>query len=329
MFISRLRNNGRTTGDDRVIHYSILTKLKLFKNYLASSGSIELHFTSATSNIQIGRATIPIPMHLIKFIDKHQTDKMPKMRTFRTNCQIFNGQNKTIGNVTLDYDLILCDGPDIDKAFCEIENDVNRMNIVSPKVKILPDKKAKMKKSMEKKSIETPQAPSSVKVSSKNPSPLLDYLTGRSLADHEKYQAIESMVTTSPSESLIDLLSSDLDCLYMEKEQPKINLNNSNQIDSIRTHIYELSLTRAGVREILNENGINHTSYSSGTFIVDINLSSAMESTVYDMGTTFISEVSHVFTSTSDCLPPRKYFFIQFRSYTASILMFHIKINLD
>lgn len=291
-----------------------MTKLKLFKSYLARSGGVEFRFASGISNIPIGTAIASIPMQLIEFIDKHQTKSMIKMPKFRSKCHINNSQNKIIGKLTIDYDLLLCSRPiDDDKFNCEIssiananENDLNHINIVKRNAAISPkDKKGKTKKSIVK-------IPKSVKMSSKDPhpNPLMDYLTGRTLTDHQKDQAIKAMETISPSESLINLLTIDLDCLSLQRphKNRSSELSSFDQIDSIRTHIYELTLTRAGVREILNENG----SYSSGSFVVDVNLSSNVST---DIETTFISEVSYIFTSTSDSLPPREYQFYRARAY--------------
>lgn len=287
-----------------------MTKLKLFKSYLARSGGVELHFTSGTSNIPIGIAIAPIPMQLIESIDNNrQTKSTIKMRKrFSSKCHINNSQNKLIGNITIDYDLLLCSRPINESEFnCEIfsnaneyehENDLNHINVVKRNAVISPkDNKRKTKKSIV-------EIPKSVKMSSKDPhpNPVMDYLTGRTLTDHEKDRAIKAMETISPSESLIDLLTIDLDCLSLQRphKKPSFAFSSFDHIDSIRTHIYELTLTRAGVREILNENG----SYTSGSFVVDVNLDSNVST---DIGTTFVSEVSHIFTSIPDSLPPRKY----------------------
>lgn len=277
--------------------------MKLFKSYLARSGGVELRFTSGTSNIPIGSAIAPIPMQLIKSIDKHQNKLTTKMQKFNSKCHIKNSQNKIIGKITIEYDLLLCGRPFDGSEFnCEIfsNDNLNHINVVKKNAVILPkEKKVKTKKSI----VETPK---SVKMSSKglHPKPLMDYLTGRALTDHERDQAIKAMETISPSESLIDLLTIDLDCLSLQRPHKirSSKLSSFDQVDSIRTHIYELTLTRAGVREILNENG----TYSSGSFVVDVNLDSNLS---MDIGTTFISEVSHIFTSMSDSLPPRKYNF--------------------
>lgn len=298
--IFRLRNKRirEPTLKKGVIHYEILTKLKLFKNYLARSGGVELRFTSGTSNIPIGSAIAPIPMQLIESIEQSTM----KMQKFRTKCNINNSQNqKIIGKLTIDY--VLCSLPiDENEFICEFiskanenENDLNHINVVKENVTISPkNKKGKTKKSIV-------EIPKSVKISSKDshPNPLMDYLTGKTLPDHEKIRAME---TISPSESLIDLFTIDLDCLSLQRthKNRSSELSSFDQVDSIRTHIYELTLTRAGVREILNENG----SYSSGSFIVDVNLGSNVS---MDIGTSYISEVTHCFTSMSDSLPPRKY----------------------
>lgn len=291
-----LKKGGEHTSN--IIHYKILTKLKLFKNYLARSGGVELRFTSGTSNIPIGRATTPIPMQLIESIDKHQTESTIKMQKFRSNCPITNSQNKIIGKITIDYDLLLSSRPIDESEFnCEFfpnatENDLNHINVITNRKMDLPRDKKEKKLFVE--------IPKSVKMSTKYPypNPLMDYLTGRTLTDHERDRAIKSMDTISPSESLIDMLTIDLDVLSLQRPHKKRS-SKFGQVDSIRTHIYELTLTRAGIREILNENG----SYSSGSFIVDVNLDAKVS---MDVGTTFISDVSHIFTSMSDCLPPRK-----------------------
>lgn len=318
-------------GRNNVINYSILTKLKLFKNYLASSGGIELHFASATSNIYIGRATVPIPQQMLKFIDKHQFEFSPKSRKFRTKTQIRNAQNRAVGEVIIDFDLYLCRSMNdcdakemnVDCIPNEMENDLNRMNTENkmsptivkkssnkPKVKMHQNHDVKLQN--EKSPTIVTNVVKSKKISSKNEvsTPFLDFLTGRQLSDNERNQAIQAMETTSPTESLIDLLSSDLDCLNMKEKRKSIpETRILNEIDSMRVHIYELVLTRAGVREILNENGLNQCAFSSGTFIVDITLDSIHSNGINsDPGTTFVSEVSRVFTTSSDCLPPRKYF---------------------
>lgn len=281
--------------------------MKLFKSYLARSGGVKLRFTSGTSNIPIGSAIAPIPMQLIESIDNYQTKSMIEMRKrFSSKCCINNSQNKLIGNITIDYDLLLCSRPIDESEFNsetfsnanENENNLNHINVVKRNAAILPkDKKRKTKKSIV-------EIPKSVKMSSKDPhpNPLMDYLTGRALTDHERDRAIKAMETISPSESLIDLLTIDLDCLSFQRpnKKPSSALSSFDHIDSIRTHIYELTVTRAGVREILNENG----SYSSGSFVVDVNLDSNVST---DIGTTFVSEVSHIFTSQPDSLPIRKY----------------------
>lgn len=299
---------------NNVVHYNILTKLKLFRNYLISSDGIELRFTTGISNITIGSAIVPIPEHLIKFIDKNQlSERIVKSRKTHIKCKIINSHKKIIGHVNVSFDLIISNSAISEKelnhsAIATVSTNQHEIDIENKPIAASKLKKSKKEKNYLKKTATMIESLKSIKISSKNQmaSPFIEYLSGKMLDDYDKDRIMKSMEQISPSESLIDLLTVDLDCLY-GNQLDKLHLKQSNQIDSVRLNIYELNLTKAGVREILNEDGCNHNIFTSGTFIVDVVLESATiktDSIVCNAGTTFVSEVSNIFTS--DVLPPRK-----------------------
>lgn len=308
------------------IHYNISTKLTLFRNYLRSSQSVEVKFSSGISNIDIGRADLPIPVELIEFLDKQSHPSADKTKKFRKKCYIFNAKSKIMGELLVEYDLILYDrmrdesdadsGMMASKTFMhkqkvEIENDMNQFNLdldLDLDLDLNSLKKKSKTKSPHKrintdKSISTPNT-KLLSTKTAIPSPLLNYLTGRPLADDEKNKAVNAMRSTSPTESLIDLLSYDLNGLYLSKKANDAELNVLKKIDCLRIRVYDLCLSRAGTREILSKTAINEASFSSGTFTVDIDLDSILSTkSPFEKNMMFTSKVTRIFSSSIESLP--------------------------
>lgn len=143
-------------------------------------------------------------------------------------------------------------------------------------------------------------------------SPLLNYLTGRPLHAAEETEAVRAMASTSPTESLIDQLSYDLNGLYLPKKPPlttdSIESNVLKKIDCMRIHVDDLCLSRAGVREILSKaNAPNEMSFGSGTFNVSIDFDSILSTikSPFEMSrTTFASKVTRIFDTSIETFPP-------------------------
>lgn len=301
-FICRKRCKSATKN---CLNYKILTKLKLFKEYLLLSKSIKLKFSSSISNVYIGRATVSIPTDLVKFLDS----KTSKVAKFATNCQIYNSQQEAIGDIVVQFQLSLSEGPHSYKSesiaeailnedvMCqaEVENNKNKPNFIGNAHSHLSAHKSKAKKKspiarkrnesdnnttmLSPANLLVPPIPkSSTKLSIKDfkPSPLMNYLTGQPLLTDEEIVALDAMRSASPTESLMDILSFDLDCLKKPRKQAtKVDFSSLNRIDSIRVNICEVNLLKAGVREILHGNGMGRTSFASGTFIVDVKVEAA------------------------------------------------------
>lgn len=325
-----------------VINYNILTKLTLFRNYLKSSESVKVHFSSGISNIEIGEADIPIPIDLIAFVDKQSNHSVVHtVAKFRTKCQIFNAQDKVMGDILAEYELVVYDRvlnesemenemdneilatkctTDIPQTRpdCGIENNMNHFNLDLDSLNKSHKKKSKEKLPTKSVTIEKPlssiitaKIPTSntKRLSSKGSKslPLLSYLTGRPLDAVEENEAVKAMQSTSPTESLIDMLSFDLNGLYMPKKTEDTEANVLKNIDCLRLHVYDLCLTRAGTREILSKNAPNECSFSSGTFTVDVDLDAILSTrSPFEKNTTFTSKVTRIFSSSIETMPPCK-----------------------
>lgn len=318
-----------------VIRYNILTKPTLFRNYLISAERIEIKFTSEISNIDIGKATVPIPIELIGLIDQ----KLPhsaKSLKIRKKCHIFNGQNRNMGELLIDYDLQLYDrisnqheignGVRLQKFCCSeqqkisTENDMNQFNLeldldfIKHSTKKTHKKKSKSKSSHGTKGKLLEKVPTSdtkrLLSISTIPSPLLNYLTGRPLGKAEESAAIKAMESTSPTESLMDMLSFDLNGLYLPKKTDNAESKALQKIDCLRIHVYDMCLTRAGTREILSKNALNETSFSSGTFSIGVDLDSILcLKSPFEKNVTLASKVTRIFSSSIETLPPSKFLF--------------------
>lgn len=313
-----------------VIHYNILTKLSLFKSYLLSSEIVQVKFSSGISNIEIGAANIPIPIELTEFIDQHSVHSSRTAAKYRKRCQIFNSLDKVIGEILVDYEMLLYDrvlneaemDSELSTSKCSykpnvgIENNMNQFNSSLSSVKINKSPKKKSKpKSPDKRSddakrlLEKVPIPSSrqLSIKSSKSSPLLNYLTGRPLGAIEENEAFKAMESTSPTESLIDLLSSDFNGLYLPKKTDDTEANILKKIDCLRVHIHDLCLTRAGTREILSKNAPNETSFSSGTFTIDMDIDTILVSkSPFEKNATFTSKVTRIFSSSVETMPPCK-----------------------
>ncbi|XP_055320202.1 C2 domain-containing protein 3 isoform X2 [Sitodiplosis mosellana] len=311
-----------------VTHYDILTKPTLFRNYLRSSESVEVRFSSGISNIDIGKANIPIPVELIEFFDQQSFNSTQKTKKFRKRCHIFNAQNKIMGELLAEYELVL-----YDRVFSEtemdseiltnkcttkknvgIENDMNQFNLDLDHGPISSTKKSHKKKSKSphkkihiEKLIDKVPTSNTKRLSSKATcaSPLLNYLTGRPLAEIEENEAVKAMQSTSPTESLINFLSYDLNGLYLPKKTNDAELKVLKKIDCLRVQVYDLCLTRAGTREILSKNATNESGFSSGTFSIDVDLDSILSiKSPFEKNNVFTSKVTRIFGSSIETLPP-------------------------
>lgn len=304
-----------------MIKYNILTKPTLFRNYLKSAESIEIKFSSYISNVDIGKSIVSIPIELIESSDqlKQTARKFPK------KYHIFNASNKVIGDLVLEFDMQLYDRvlseAEIDMDKCTenigVENDMNQFNLELDFERNNPFKKTHKKKSKTKTSQKTDKSieKSSVKQLSSNSTistPLLNYLTGRPLGKIEENDAVKAMESTSPTESLIDLLSFDLNGLFLPKKMNNAESKVLEKIDCLRVQVYSLCLTRAGTREILSK---NESTFSSGTFSVDIDLDSILSTrSPFEKNTVFTSQITRIFSSSIEKLPPSKWNHLNFLS---------------
>lgn len=303
-----------------------------------------MKFASGISNIEIGEAITVIPAHLIDFIDKSKSThsirqqrqlagKFPIKSSF-----IFDAQQKIIGEIAMDFEMIMYDRATsqntlaknvnvdgvltskvIKQQFNGIENNMNQFNLDLKKIKmnqVLKDI------CIDKNNERIPPIPSSTatkQISSKSTnisSPLFNYLTGRPLRAAEETEAVRAMASTSPTESLIDQLSYDLNGLYVPKKSTTIRMAESHEtnvlkkIDCMRIHIYDLCLTRAGIREILSKaNAPNEMSFASGSFTVSIDFDSilsAPKSSFQRNNATFSSKITRIFDTSIETIPPGK-----------------------
>lgn len=286
-----------------------------------------MKFSSGISNKDIGKANIPIPVELIEFIDRKSFNRTAqRTKKFRKRCHIFNAQNNMIGELLAEYELMLYDQGLNDteihseipankcpkKKMIEIENDMNQFNLdldqcsknkSQRNISKSPHKKVHTEKRIGKVTTSITKRLSSRTACA---SPLLNYLTGRPLGETEEDEAVKAMQSTSPTESLIDFLSSDLNGLYLHKKRAnEAELNVLKKIDCLRIQVYDLCLTRAGTREILSKNASNESGFSSGTFTVDIDLDSILcIKSPFEKNNVFTSKVTRIFGNSIETLPP-------------------------
>lgn len=286
-----------------------------------------MKFSSGISNKDIGKASIPIPVELIAFIDRKSCNSATqRTKKFRKRCHIFNAQNNMMGELLAEYELMLYDqGSNVaeinsetlankcpKKKTIEIENDMNQFNLdldhCATKKSHKTNSKSPHKKAHAEKWIDKVAASNTKRLSSKTAcaSPLLDYLTGRPLGETEESEAVKAMQSTSPTESLIDFLSSDLNGLYLPKKKANdAELHVLKKIDCLRIQVYDLCLTRAGTREILSKNASSESGFSSGTFTVDIDVDSILcLKSPFEKNNVFTSKVTRIFGNSIETLPP-------------------------
>lgn len=346
VFFLRLKckkNQRKSIG--HAIDYDILTKFGLFKKYLLGSEQLIVKLASGISNIEIGQAVIVIPIALIEFVDKltsfqhKQTDSRTTIsrRKFPIKSNVFDAQQRVIGKILMDFEMIVYDRivnemelqTTTQPQFNGIENNMNHVNKMRSRNSNKSTDKLWMHSdnTNSEKSIPNERTPLSStaisttttkRISSKSvtvPSPLLNYLTGRPLHGAEETEAVQAMASTSPTESLIDQLSYDLNGLYLPKRtfaKDSIDENLLKKIDCMRIHISDLCLTRAGIREILSKaNGTNESAFGSGKFTVSIEFDSILSATTtkspYENNSaTFSSKVIRIFDTSIETIPPGK-----------------------
>lgn len=334
------KNQEKSIGQ-HAIHYDILTKLTLFKKYLRGSENLVVKLASGISNIEIGEAVIVIPQNLIEFIDKSKSTHSIRQTVgkFPIKSFIFDTQQKIIGEIFMDFEMTLYDRvlnemnteisnsqtimANVDDVLTTvtkqqqqingIENNMNHFNLD------LKKKKHQNNHSNNEKSNRQERMPSSltkkrISIKSTNiSSSLLNYLTGRPLHAAEEMEAVQAMASTSPTESLINQLTYDLNGLYLPKRTTQVDSIETNvlkKIDCLRIHIYELCLTRAGIREILSKaNAPNEMSFASGSFTVSIDFDSILSATKSPFeqnNATCSSKVARIFDTSIETIPPGK-----------------------
>lgn len=290
------------------VTYDILTKIKLFSEYLASCEPIEIKFASATTNIQLGIAYVPIPTNLIHTLMTPRSGRSER-NTFGDssfNTRIFNSRNNIVGDARINFIVTISDRetprsattvtskmmktPINDMAYRvamrkrEIENDLNCDNTSATMIV----RKSKCDKNNCNSSVSgANRCCSPRKISSRMQitSPLAEYLSGLPLTHNQENEALREMQSISPSESFIEALNADLKAAIATAPKKQFSLESHRsgspnqtsstdvalqKIDSIKISVYDLILTNAGVRELCVKNGIVHgKSYASGTFIVE------------------------------------------------------------
>lgn len=274
---------------------------------MASCEPIEIKFASATTNIQLGIAHVPIPIELIDALTTPSSSRSEQVTFSDCSCntRIFNSRNKVVGDVRINFVLTIFDRatprsattvtnkmmkPSINDITYSatmrrrgIENDLNCDN--TPRTMI--GCKTKNDKNSCNNLVSGNGSRCSTKVSSRMQitSPLAEYLSGLPLTHNQENEALREMQLISPSESFIEALNADLKAAIATspEKQPASDSHRSGspirtsstdaalqKIDSIKISVYDLILTNAGVRELCVKNGIIHgKSYASGTFIVE------------------------------------------------------------
>lgn len=281
-----------------VLRYYILTKIKLFRDYLTLCEPIELKFSSATTNLQIGTAFIQIPFDLIESLDTSQVTQINRPTLIGCTSEIFNLRNKIIGNIKINFQLTIYDRTSprsieslsIDRTFVTSQlqkspRDTNKNVCMDDNRQKSSQIKSKQTKNIdnlylgrvEKSHLEQLSSHRSIgetrKLSSRiqNASPLFDYLSGRPLTRHQEAEALKEMENVSPTESLIDEIETNLKAKIssprkirqqllenVSKLSPKVDaFDPINRIDSIRLTVLNLTLTKAGLRELTNRKNID------------------------------------------------------------------------
>lgn len=297
--------NGYGHNATATLTYDILTKIKLFRAYLASAEPIEVKFASATTNIQLGTAHIPIPVDLVNTLSTPRTGRsLQTLHDYSCTTQIINSRNKVIGDFRANFILTVLDqttprsatapatksmgGPRNDVASSatmrkmEIENDMKCEN------RSMTMRCPKCEKTKCNRLVSDGVGCGSTKVSSRMQivSPLAEYLSGLPLTHNQENEALREMQSISPSESFIEALNADLKAVIattpkirppsLESSQRSDTSNRVSsaeiaalqKIDSIRINVYDFILTNAGVRELCNGT-VHGKSYANGTFIVE------------------------------------------------------------
>lgn len=267
------------------INYSILTKIKLFREYLSLSDSIKIKFVSRTSNVHIGTAAIPITNELLNmFGDQNAGGR------FRSKCvrgHIRSAQSKSIGEVEVQFEVALhdraqhhspsrlCGNGDLAIRIedgaprCrDAENDINKDNL-----KIVAPRDCSPRK--EPRSDAGPASQRSSGTA--NSASLLDYLSGRPLSSKEEKSALNDIRAVSPTESLMDEIESNVRSILSspkkiiartERPAPRhAPAEPQSAADSVRVHVFDLIVTRDGLQQICSRSGCDCAKH--GTFMAE------------------------------------------------------------
>lgn len=354
-----LRSVQTTQSNANHLRYNILTKTKLFREYLVSCEPIEIRFSSATTNLQIGTAFVTIPQDLVNLLNESKRNCYNQFDCITSISQIFNSRNKIIGAIAIDFQLIVYNRStprsatnlnkmtitsnnscyDDSNRKWETENDRNSENL--PYKSVSQSKLNKNNANFLKFSgdsvtethfkmsdaIKIPKLPlSSTKVSNRNKSesPLFNFLTGRPLSLSQELEALQQMQSISPTESFIEALSSDLKCVVSPKKNIQTNAeanNLINKIDSMRIQVYEMTLTNAGLREILVKNGVTSSSIATGTFIIEGKLDSTLVKVQRGKHQTH-HDIIRIFSSHIEEAASSEYFKIDFLQFQSNLFNF-------
>lgn len=262
----------------QTITYSINTSAKLFQQYINSAEPFRIKISSGISNVQIGSVSIRLPGKFVLFLAANNSN--PQIATKATH-HIANSKNIPIGDIVVTFRMTITERnrPTIvpplvlDSNRSASASDRGRSTAISSKsvadaISCSNASNSKQLKNTKAKPIST--TPTLCQPSSKS----FNFLTGRHMSKQQELEALQELKVLSPSNSLIESLSEHI--LGVPKSPIKnsraAETNVYSKIDSIRVNILDLTLTRAGIREV--SAAITGYLATDVTFIVECKLNS-------------------------------------------------------
>lgn len=241
-----MRNPPKVQSTPHVVNYNILTQFDLFKSYLLSCEPIEIKLTSVKTNLQIGTCFVPISKKIL--------NSSEKTIEVKNSYQIFSPRNLSLGDLLLNLKINFIESSSsseigyqkklfqAERDSSELSTDRDRSSSDRMLIHKIPDL-----------NLGTPMKSFRV-LQRSDRSSVINYLTGRKMSRNEETKALKEICSISPAGSLMEALNEIDESPRCSFEIPD-EINYTKMIDSVKIFLNNLSLTKAGIREMSFKKG--------------------------------------------------------------------------
>lgn len=202
---------------------------------------IEIKLTSVKTNLQIGTCFVQISKKILNSSEKKIEVK--------NSYQIFSPRNVNLGELVLNLKINFIESSSetgYQKKLFQAEQDSSELSTDRTSSKMFVHKIPDLNLGSPMKSFRVLQR--------SDRSSVINYLTGRKMSRNEESKALKEICEISPAGSLIEALNEIEEsprCLFEIPEE----INYTKMIDSVKIFINNLSLTKAGSREMSFKKG--------------------------------------------------------------------------